>query len=70
MNKQRNDSVHTEITNRKIFKLLEAIFRGNMDKIDFEIMRGSTGLGIFKKRRELGVKLNPPVFLNERTQVS
>jgi len=69
MNKQRKDSVHTEITNRKIFKLLEAIFRGNMDKIDFEIMRGSTGLGIFKKRRELGVKLNPPVFLNERNNL-
>ena len=69
MSKQRKDSVNTEITNRKIFKLLEAIFRGNMDKIDFEIMRGSTGLGIFKKRKELGVKLNPPVFLNERNNL-
>ena len=66
MSKQRKDSVNTEISNRKIFKLLEAIFRGNMDKIDFEIMRGSTGLGIFKKRKNLGEKLNPPVFVKER----
>ena len=66
MSKQRKDSISTEISNRKIFKLLEAIFRGNMDKIDFEIMRGSTGLGIFKKRKNLGEKLNPPVFIKER----
>ncbi len=66
MSKQRKDSISTEISNRKIFKLLEAIFRGNMDKIDFEIMRGSTGLRIFKKRKNLGEKLNPPVFIKER----
>ena len=66
MNKQRKDSISIEIANRKIFSLLEAIFRGNMDKLDFEIMRGSTGLGIFKKRKKLGERLNPPVFINER----
>ena len=66
MSNQRKDSVNTEIANRKIFKLLEAIFRGNIDKIDFEIMRGSTGLGIFRKRKNLGEKLNPPIFINER----
>ena len=37
-----------------------------MDKLDFKIMRGSTGLGIFKKRKKLGERLNPPVFINER----
>ena len=66
MSKQRKDSVNIEIANRKIFILLEAIFRGNIDKIDFEIMRGSTGLGIYKKRKKLGEKLNPPIFINEK----
>ncbi len=69
MNKQRKDSVNIEIANRNIFRLLEAIFRGNMDKIDFEIMRGSTGLGIFKKRKNLGEKLNPPIFIHERNNI-
>ena len=69
MNKQRKDSVNTEIANRKIFRLLEAIFRGNMDKIDFEIMRGSTGLGIFRKCKNLGEKLSPPIFINERNNI-
>ena len=66
MTNQRKDSVRTEINNRKIFKLLEAIFRANMDQLDFDVMRGSTGLGIFKKRSKLGEKLNKPLFLNDR----
>ena len=66
MLKQRKDSIGTEIANRKIYKLLEAIFRANMDKLDFEIMRGSTGLGILRKRVPLGEKLNPPILLRER----
>ena len=66
MFRQRKDSVGTEIANRKIYKLLEAIFRANMNKLDFEIMRGSTGLGVFKKRVPLGEKLNPPILLRER----
>ena len=66
MLKQRKDSVGIEIANREIYKLLEAIFRGNINKFDFEIMRGSTGLGIFKKRVTLGEKLNPPILLRER----
>tara|TARA_Y100001935_G_C17181062_1_gene445165 strand:+ start:52 stop:816 length:765 start_codon:yes stop_codon:yes gene_type:complete len=69
MNGQRKDSVNTEIANRKIFRLLDAIFRGNMDKLDFEIMKGSTGMGIFKKRKNLGEKLNPPIFINERNNI-
>ena len=63
---QRKDSASTEIANRKIYKLLESIFRANMNQIDFDIMRGSTGLGIFKKRSERGEKLNNPIFLKER----
>ena len=66
MSKQRKDSIGTEIANRKIYKLLEAIFRSNIDKLDFEIMRGSTGLGILRKRVSLGEKLNPPTLLRER----
>jgi predicted O-methyltransferase YrrM len=66
MFKQRKDSVGIEIANRKIYKLLEAIFRANINKLDFEIMRGSTGLGIIRKRVPLGEKLNPPILLRER----
>ena len=66
MLEQRKDSVGIEIANREIYKLLEAIFRANINKFDFEIMRGSTGLGVFKKRVPLGEKLNPPILLRER----
>lgn len=69
MSKQRKDSVNIEVANRKILRLLETIFRSNMDKIDFEIMRGSTGLGIFRKRNNLGEKLNPPIFIKERNNI-
>ena len=41
MNGQRKDSVSTEIVNRQIFNLLEAIFRANYSSIDFSINRGS-----------------------------
>lgn len=40
-----------------------------MNKIDFEIMRGSTGLGIFKKLNNLGEKLNPPNYIEERNNL-
>lgn len=63
---QRKDSVSVEIENRKIFNLLESIFRGNYDKIDFYISRGSTGLAKFVKRNELGESLNIPVKIRER----
>ena len=63
---QRKDSVGTEIANRRIYKLLESIFRANMDKIDFKILRGSTGLGIFKKLTNLDEKLDQPYYIKER----
>ena len=66
MNGQRKDSVSTEIVNRKIFNLLEAIFRANYSSIDFSINRGSTGLAKFVKNSELGDKLNPPIFIKKR----
>lgn len=63
---QRKDSVSMEITNRKILNLLEAIFRANMDSIDFSIMRGSSGLAKFVKRTELGDDLITPLYISER----
>jgi len=66
MNGQRKDSINTEINNRKIFNLLEAIFRANYSSIDFSIHRGSTGLAKFKKRSALGDKLNDPIYIGNR----
>ena len=66
MSNQRKDSVSTEIANREIFELLEAIFRSNHLSIDFSIFRGSTGLGKFKKKTNLGDKLNSPLFIKKR----
>ena len=66
MSGQRKDSVSTEISNRKIFDLLEAIFRSNYPSIDFSINRGSTGLAKFIKNSELGDKLNAPLFIKKR----
>ena len=63
---QRKDSASTEIANRKIYKLLESIFRANMNQLDFDIMRGSTGLGIFRKISKKGKKLFPPIIIKER----
>ena len=66
MSGQRKDSINTEIDNRKIFNLLEAIFRANYSSIDFSIHRGSTGLAKFKKRSNLGDKLNDPIYIGKR----
>tara|TARA_X000001036_G_scaffold428346_1_gene458024 strand:+ start:758 stop:1519 length:762 start_codon:yes stop_codon:yes gene_type:complete len=63
---QRKDSINTEIENRKIFNLLEAIFRANYSSIDFSVIQGSTGLAKFVKHSNLGDKLNPPLFINKR----
>ncbi|MDB2591532.1 class I SAM-dependent methyltransferase [Candidatus Pelagibacter bacterium] len=66
MSGQRKDSINTEIDNRKIFNLLEAIFRANYSSIDFSIHRGSTGLAKFKKRSALGDKLKDPIYIGNR----
>ena len=66
MNKQRKDSINTEINNRKIFNLLEAIFRANYSSIDFSIHQGSTGLAKFIKYSKIGDKLNDPLFVSKR----
>ena len=66
MRGQRKDSVSTEIVNRDIFDLLEAIFRANYSSVDFSINRGSTGLAKFVKHSKLGDKLNPAIFIKKR----
>ena len=66
MSRQRKDSINTEIGNRKILNLLEAIFRGNYSSLDFSIHQGSTGLAKYVKRSKLGDKLNSPVFISKR----
>lgn len=66
MSKQRKDSINPEIENRKIFNLLDAIFRGNYYSIDFSITYGSTGLAKFVKRSKLGDRLKKPVYLRKR----
>tara|TARA_B100000674_G_C37801260_1_gene896563 strand:+ start:42 stop:800 length:759 start_codon:yes stop_codon:yes gene_type:complete len=66
MSGQRKDSINREIDNRKIFNLLEAIFRANYSSIDFSIHRGSTGLAKFKKLSNLGDKLNDPIYVGKR----
>ena len=66
MKKQRKDSINTEIENRKIFDLLEAIFRANYSSIDFSVNYGSTGLAKFVKHSNLGDKLNFPLFISKR----
>ena len=66
MSAQRKDSISTELVNREIFDLLEAIFRANYSSIDFSINQGSTGLAKFIKHSELGDKLNPPLFIKKR----
>ena len=66
MANQRKDSVSTEIANREIFELLEAIFRANSSYIDFSIIKGSTGLAKFVKLSNLGDKLNSPLYIKKR----
>ena len=63
---QRKDSINEEIANRKILKLIEAIFRANYESVDLSILRGSTGLAKLTKKSLLGDVLNPPKFILER----
>ena len=66
MRGQRKDSINTEINNKKIYNLLESIFRANHSLIDFVIIKGSTGLGKFIKRGKLGDRLNTPLIIKSR----
>ena len=65
-NGQRKDSVSIEIANRRIFLLLEGIFEANINYLDFEVIRGSTGLAKFTKKSNLGDILMEPKMIKER----
>lgn len=65
---QRKDSLSTELANRKIHDLIEAVFRSNMDKINLNIYYGSTGLGCFEKICDIGSMLDKVVYLRKRNQ--
>ena len=63
---QRKDNVGIEISNRKILELIESIFLSNLDIIDFELIKGSTGLARLEKICEKGVNLKPPKKIKKR----
>lgn len=63
---RRKDSVRTEVANRRIHKLLDAIFRANIEQIDFTVMYGSTGLGRVDKLAPIGATLAEPDMVVER----
>lgn len=65
---QRKDSMATEIANRNIHDLIEAVFRANMDKISLTIHYGSTGLGRFEKAGDIGSTLSEPLYLRKRSR--
>jgi predicted O-methyltransferase YrrM len=66
MQNKRKDNILAERNNREILRLLEEVFISNYESIDFNIMRGSTGLGIFKKYSSIGDQLNPPEKIHLR----
>lgn len=65
---QRKDSVATEIANRKIYELIEAVFRANMDKINLSVQYGSTGLARFEKMCDIGAMLENPLYIRKRNR--
>ncbi len=42
------------------------VFENNLDQLDFEVMRGSTGLAKFTKKSNIGDDLNPPLRIRDR----
>lgn len=63
---QRKDNFQIEISNRKIFELIESIFISNIDILDFSILKGSTGLGILKKICSRKIELKEPKYIKKR----
>ena len=63
---QRKDSIGTEIANRKIYELIEAVFRGNLEQSNLVITNGSTGLARLEKISDLGAELNQPLYIRKR----
>lgn len=65
---QRKDNLGTEIANRKIYELIEAVFRANMGKINLDVLHGSTGLARVEKVSDIGSTLNKPVYVRKRNR--
>tara|TARA_Y100000589_G_scaffold331238_1_gene383954 strand:+ start:10753 stop:11529 length:777 start_codon:yes stop_codon:yes gene_type:complete len=66
---KRKDNVSIEISNRKISDLIEAIFMANINILDLQIIKGSTGLGCLRKISNKGSKLNPPEYIKKRNNI-
>ena len=62
----RKDNAGIEFSNRKIFELIEAVFQANIDIVDLDLMRGSTGLACLKKISNKGSQLQSPKFIRKR----
>ena len=69
MNGRRKDSVSTEIANRNIYELIEAVFMANLNIIDLSFIRGSTGLARIKKICKQKTSLNEPIILKKRSNL-
>ena len=62
----RKDNASIEFSNRKIFELIEAVFQANLNIVDLDLMRGSTGLACLKKISGKGSQLQSPKFIRKR----
>ena len=63
----RKDNASIEVSNRKIFELIEAVFQSNLNIVDLNLIRGSTGLACIKKISKKDTQLQPPKFIRKRT---
>ncbi|MBO8217669.1 class I SAM-dependent methyltransferase [Prochlorococcus marinus] len=63
---QRKDNVGIEISNRKILELIESIFLSNINIVNLEIFKGSTGLARLEKICEKGINLQSPKIIKKR----
>jgi len=62
----RKDNAGIEFSNRKILELIEAVFQANLNLVDLNLMRGSTGLACLKKISNKESELQPPKFIRKR----
>jgi len=63
---QRKDNLKVEIANRKIQKLLDALFISNIGMFDYSTIRGSTGLSRLDILCPMGSKLEEPYLPIDR----
>ena len=63
---KRKDNASIEFSNRKILELIEAVFQSNLNIIDLDLIKGSTGLARIKKISNKGTQLQSPKFIRKR----